>query len=190
MLIESKGIALGKLYVPPFTVSAGEFIVLNLGNGAHYLDLVKHLSEILAGKETHENVRVHQPLTFVEHFRESRFRRNFRPITVGEYARKCGNLQIIQQVRAEALFYDGIVESETKINTLEGTPRKLLSLFASLSRTNLIVFDLAGVAPYGAQRICEIVKQHVEDGGTAVLLDQFDEMKADCTRFIVVELLS
>ena len=84
--------------------------------------------------------------------------------------------------------FDSYIKPYTKINTLAGTPRKMLSLFATLSRTNKIVFDLLGQDPSGAEKILDIVYDYVNQGGAAILLDNFDDPDLKYTKRIKLEI--
>jgi hypothetical protein len=59
-----------------------------------------------------------------------------------------------------------------------------LSLYATLSNTNDIIFDLVGQRPKEAAIIYEIVKEIVNNGGSAIVLDNFQDLKDDCTRYV------
>ncbi len=73
------------------------------------------------------------------------------------------------------------------MNQLAGTPKKLLSLYTTLSHTNNILFDVAGQDPVGAEKTYTIVKEVVQNGGSAILFDCFTRMKNDCTKYIELE---
>lgn len=77
---------------------------------------------------------------------------------------------------------------KTKINNLPGNPRKQLSLYSTLSKTNNIMFDFIGQDPLGAKETYEIVKNEVLRGGSAILFETFQNMKNDCSMYIEIEL--
>jgi hypothetical protein len=62
-----------------------------------------------------------------------------------------------------------------------------LTILATLSYTNRIVFDLSGQDPQGAEITYKIVKEAVKNGGAAILLDYVDNMKNDCSRYIELQ---
>lgn len=74
-----------------------------------------------------------------------------------------------------------------RVHTLAGTPRKMLTLYATLSKAGDIIFDLAGTDPKGTEQVYDIVKDSVKNGGSAILLDSCADMKQDCTRYLEVE---
>jgi hypothetical protein len=184
MLIESKGIKTDTFYIPPFDLNEGEFVVLYLFNGQHFYEAEMFLKDIFSGRTKYENVVVHKNLTFVEHFIEPKLRRLFYPVTVGEYLKKNANLK---SPYATKIYETEWVKEKTKVNMLAGNPRRLLSLYATLSRTNNIIFDVVGQDPKGAEETCRIVKDVVKKGGSAILLDNFEDLKNDYTKYIELQ---
>ena len=184
IILSSNGISTDKYFVPPFTLSKGELVVIYLYNGAHFRDTEEHLVNIFTGKLPDEKVKIHQPLSFVSHFKEPAIRRIFYPVTVGEYLKKHA---AANGYFATEIYKLPFIKKHTKVNTLTGNPRKLLSLYATLSKTNTIIFDLVGQDPVGADETYDIVKEVVRRGGAAILLDGFDEKKHDCSQFITLE---
>lgn len=184
MLINNKGIKTNTFYIPPFELNAGDFVVLYLYNGWHFYETEMFLKDIFCGNTENENVVVHKRLTFVEHFIEPTFRRLFYPVTVGEYLRKNANLD---SPYAEKIYEIEWINKKTKVNTLAGNPRRLLSLYATLSKIDNIIFDISGVGPQDAKEIYKIVKETVKKGGSAILLDGFDDLKNDCTKYIELQ---
>jgi len=184
MLIENKGIRTDNFYIPPFDLNVGEIVVLYLFNGKHFYETEMFLKDIFCGKTKDENVIVHKSLTFVEHFIEPKLRRLFYPVTVGEYLKKNANLD---SPYATKIYEIDWINENTKVNMLAGNPRQLLRLYATLSKTNNIVFDVVGQDPKGAEETYEIVKDVVRKGGSAILLDNFEDLKKDCTKYIELQ---
>ncbi len=184
MLLKNKGIQTDTFYLPPFELNEGELIVLHLFNGQHFYEIEMLLKDIFCGKTKDQNVDLYQPLTFVEHFIEPKLRRFFYPVTVGEYLKKNANLT---NRFASRIYENKWIHEKTKINTLAGNPRRLLNLYAVLSKTNNIVFDVVGQDPKGAEETYSIVKEVVKMGGSAILLDCFGDMKNDCTKYIELQ---
>jgi len=184
MLIKNKGIKTNTFYIPPFDLNVGEIIVLYLFNGSHFYETEMFLKDIFIGKTKDKNVVVNQKLTFVEHFIEPKFRRLFYPMTVSEYLEKNANQN---SPYASKIYQIDWINEKTKVNTLPGNPRRLLSLYATLSKTKNIIFDVAGQDPQGAERTYKIVKEVVSNGGSAILLDGFEDMKKDCTKYVELQ---
>lgn len=93
LLIESKGIRTNEYFIPPFELREGELVILYLYSGAHFQDIKTELVNIFTGKIKNENVIVAKSLTYVDYFKESKFRRLFFPVRVGEYLKKKANLE-------------------------------------------------------------------------------------------------
>lgn len=184
MLIRNKGIKTDTYYIPPFDLNEGEIVVLNLFNGQHFYDTEMYLKDIFIGNTRNKNVVVNQKMTFVEHFIEPKIRRLFYPITVGEYLRKKSNLS---SPYASKIYEIEWINEKTRINTLAGNLRRLLSLYVTLSKTKNIVFDVVGQDPKGAEEAYRIVKEVLNKGGSAILLDCFDDMKNDCTKYVELQ---
>jgi len=184
MIIENKGIKTDKYYVPPFILNEGEIIIINLFNGPYFHETEMFLKDLFCGKTPHENVIIHKKMTFVEHFRESKFRDIFYPMTVGEYLKKNANPA---SPYSEKIYETEWINKKIKVNTLAGNPRRLLTLYSTLTKTQNIVFDLVGQDPMGAQEAYKIVKEVVKNGGSAILLDGYDDMKNDCTKYIELQ---
>ncbi|MCC9073724.1 hypothetical protein LNQ49_19265 [Flavobacterium sp. F-65] len=184
MIIENKGIKTDTFYIPPFNLEKGEVVVLYLHNCSESYDVEMLLKSIFCGTVKDENVIIHKKLKFVEHFKESNLRRYFCPITVGEYLRKNTDLN---SSFSEKIFETNWITNKTKVNTLPGNPRKLLSLYATLSKTKNIVFDLVGQDPQGVEFAFEMVKEAVKNDGSAILFYHFDGLKEHCSKYIELE---
>ncbi|MEO8239413.1 MAG: hypothetical protein ABI793_00565 [Flavobacterium sp.] len=184
MLIESKGIRTDTFYIPSFELNEGEIIVLHLFNGQHFYETEMFLKDIFCGIMKHENVVVNKSLIFVEHFIEPTLRRLFYPVKVGEYLKKKANFD---SPYATKIYEIDWINEKTKMNTFSGNPRRLLSLYATLSKTKNIVFDLVAQDPKEAEETYAVVKEVVKKGGSAILLDCFGDMKNDCTKYIELQ---
>ncbi len=186
LIIKSNGIKTESFYLPPFKLNKGEIVVIFLYNGTHVFDIEMQLKNIFNGSIKHENVTINHNLTFVDHIHESEFRRIFCPISVGEYLKKNVDLESFY---ANKIYEIDWITPKTKINNLPGNPRKQLSLYSTLSKTNNIMFDFIGQDPLGAKETYEIVKNEILQGGSAILFETFQNMKNDCTTYIEIELL-
>ncbi|MHC0440811.1 hypothetical protein [Flavobacterium sp. 3-210] len=184
IVLENKGIKTDTYYIPPFTLYEGEIIVLFLYNGMHFYDTEMYLKDIFCGIIKHENVTVNRKMSFVDFFKESKFRDIFFPATVNRFLKKDADLTNPFLVK---LFEDIYVTRKTKINKLGGTQRKLLNLYKTFSKTKDIVFDVAGLDPHGATLTFKMVNEVVKNGGSAILLDGFDDMKEHTSKFITLE---
>lgn len=184
LVIESKGIKTDSYFIPPFKLVEGDLILIHLDNHIASSYVEEKLIAILTGKEKCENVRINKPHTLVKHFRESRFKDRFFPATVGEYLSNNAN--------PKSKFFHKIYEIDwinknIKIRTLAGNPRKLISLYSVLSKTNNIIFDLAAQDHHGMEHAIKIVKAEIENSGSAILIEQNDYLKKYSTKYIRIE---
>lgn len=187
VILENKGIKTDTFYIPPFILYEGEIIVLYLYNGKHLYDTEIFLRDIFCGKIKHENVTLHRKMTFVDYFKKSYFRDTFFPLTVKRYLKKNANLKspLCQKIFEDKWKW---ITPETRLEKIPGTPKKLLTLYAALSKTKDIVFDLGALDDegygYSFKAIEAIVKQ---DEGSAILLHCFDNMEEYASKIIILE---
>jgi hypothetical protein len=184
IVLENKGIKTDTFYVPPFVLYEGEVVVVYLSGGGHYYDTEMFLKDIFCGNTEHKNVIVNKKITFIDYFRESNFRDIFFPSRVNRYIKKDADLTNPFLVK---LFENKYVTRETKMNKLGGTQRKLIRLYVAFSKTKDIIFDLAGLDPQGAELTFKMVKEVVKNGGSAILLDNFPDMKEHASKYIDLE---
>lgn len=186
-MVESTGIKLDGIFIPPFRVDKGEVLIIQLPNGPYFTDLLFTLRDILTGKEKNETVNVTEQLRFTDHIIESRWRTLIFPLTVERYIRQKGNPDNMEV--ANKIYECEGIKPNTKISCLAGNPRKLLSLLTTFSWTDKIIFDLTGVDPIGGRQAYELVKAQIDKSGVAVLIDHRDDFKDDCTRLVKVEMV-
>jgi hypothetical protein len=186
LLIESKGIRTDHYFIPPFELRKGEFLLIYLDNHMASEGVKWDLIAILTGKTKHENVIINKPLRYVKHFMESEFRRIVFPVTVREYLFRNANPK---SDFSKKIYEIDWINEKTKVNRLPGNPRRLLSLYSVLSKTNTIIFDVVAQDFQGIEEVGAIVKKEVENGGAAILFDWTDHVKKVCTKYIKIEWL-
>lgn len=186
LIVESKGIKTDQYFIPPFELRDGELVILYLYGGAHFQGIKTELVNIFTGKIKNENVIVTNSLTYVDYFRESKFRSLFFPVRVGKYLNNRANLksEFIQKI-----YEIPWINKKTKINELHWNSKRLLSLYATFSKTKYIVFELAGLGPDDAKENYDIVRNEIRKRGAAILIDWASDMKDDCDKFITLEWL-
>lgn len=173
-------------YIPAFTLSMGDIIIIQLPNGPYFRPIELKMIDILTGKQPNDKIEIIKPSKYVEHIVERSFWYRLFPMTVGGYLDKYANKS---NPIYKTIYDTKWITPKTKIEILAGNPRRQLSIYATLSWTNNIIFDLGGVEPQGGQQIYSIVKAVVKSGGSAILFDNNDEFRNDCTRFIETKYL-
>ena len=181
MLLKFNEQILNNFLIPSFSLNKGEMVIIQFPGGPYFIPLLTEMIEILTGKTANNKVEIISPLKYAEHFKESTFSRHFFPMSVGAYLSKYANMN---NPIAKKIYDIEWMTPKIKVQTLAGNPRRQLSVYATLSWTSQIIFDLAGVDPQGGHEIYKFVKTIVIAGGTAILIDNNDEFKNDCTTFI------
>lgn len=184
MLIECKGIRTEDYYIPPFTLSKREIVLIYLYGGGHYYPLKHTLINAFTKTTSNKHLIIHKPLTFVRHFKEPALRKLLCPVTVQEYIDKNTDQD---KAIAYKIYSEKQITANTRINTLSLLQRKLLSLYVTISKTKHILFDLDGLCPQEAEYMYAIVKDFVRTGVSAIHFDWCDEYKHDCTTYIEIQ---
>jgi hypothetical protein len=186
VLIQNSGIQTESFFVPPFELNRGELLVIHSYHGAHFYKTSTELIQLFTGQKDNEALKLHVSFSYASHFfyRESLFRKYFWPVTVEECIQACKTVHT--DLLGKINEVSGLA-GKTKVNTLGPYARKLISLYKTLSASNHIIFDLPGLDPESARAIYQVVKDQVEKGATAVLIDGYDEFQNDCDRFITLE---
>ena len=170
-----------KFHIPSFVLAQGDIVIIQLPIGPYFRPVELQMIDILTRKFQNENIENKKQLKYVEHILASSFWYRLFPMTIGAYLNKNANKS---NPVYKSLYNTKWTNPKTKVDNLTGTQRRLLSLYATLSWTNNIIFDLMGVDPEGEQKIYKVVKDVVKSGGSAILFDNNDEFRNDCTRFI------
>jgi hypothetical protein len=188
MIVHSTGFEIGKFFIPPFELREGELIGICLYGGSHFFDLKKELVALFMQKKTHPNLIVEQPFQFVERVRENAFRRMFWPTTVKDYLKAKGKKG---SPLLDKMYEIDNIQPHTRISTIYGSPQKWLSLYSTLSNSNLVVFDLLGQDPVGVLKTYEIIKECIQPNGAAILLDNFDDPEAEsqCSQYLRIGMI-
>jgi hypothetical protein len=185
-MLQSSGFTVDKFYIPPFTVHAGEIVIIELPNGAPFIEVMSKVVNLLTGKEEDPNVTVTTDFRFVNHIIETGWIRFFRPMTVGRYVKLYGNPL---NKSADKVYSLCDLKPNTEIRRMPGNHRKLLSMLTTLSWTNRIIFDLIGVDPTGGELAYGLAKETAANGGAVVLLDNYGDFKNDCTRYLKYQVI-
>lgn len=186
-MVQSKGLTIDNFYIPPFTVNKGDMVIIELPNGPHFSEVLFKMVDLLTRRQESPDIHVSADFKFVSHITETGWKRFFRSMTVGRYIREHSNPtnKIVDKV------YDICnIKPSTEIRRMQGNHRKILSMLNTLSWTNNFIFDLVGVDPTGGAKAYDLAKENIRNDGTVILLDNYDDFKNDCTRYIKYELVS
>jgi hypothetical protein len=181
MMIKFSEQTVDKFLIPSFILNKDDIIIIQLPNGPYFRSVELKMINMLTTKQHTHLIEINTALRYVEHIAENSFWHRIFPVTVGGYLKKYANK--FNPV-CEKIYETKWIKPKTKIQTLAGNPRRQLSLYATLSWTDNIIFDFLGVDPQGAQQIYNFVKTIVKSGGSAILFDTNDAFKSDCTEFI------
>jgi len=186
MLISFKEQVIDNFLIPSFTLSQGEIVIIHVPGGPFFQPVSMKIIDIVTGKTPNANSTITVPLRYAEHVKDNSPARLLLPMTVGRYLKKTANTNsmLYGKIYEIAWMKPGI-----KINTLAGTVRRKLSIYATLSWTNNIVFDLVGVDPLGGQEIYSFIKTTIQLNGAAILVDSCDDFRDDCTTFVEAKYL-
>jgi hypothetical protein len=186
-VVQSRGLTIDRFYIPPFTVEKGDIVILELPNGPNFMEVLSRMVDLLTRKQEISNVTINADFVFVNHIVEKEWTRFFLPMTVGRFIKRNAN----PSDRNVNNVYDLCdLKPTTQIRRLPGNHRKILSMLTALSWTNNIIFDLAGVDPTGGKKAYNLAKENARSGGTVILLDNYDDFKNDCTKYIKYEMVS
>jgi hypothetical protein len=183
-VIQSKGLIIDDFYIPPFTVDKGDLVIIQLPNGPYFTEVLFRMVDVLTRRQYIPDVSVNADFKFVDHITGTGWTRFFRPLTVGRFIKQHGNPgnRVVDKV------YDLCdIKPSTEIRRIPGNHKKILSMLTSLSWTNNLIFDLLGLDPTGGEKAYDLAKENIRNGGTVILLNNYDDFKNDCTRYIKYE---
>ncbi|MEH0157093.1 hypothetical protein V6R21_23430 [Limibacter armeniacum] len=183
MILSNEGFEIGDFIIPSFKLNEGEIIRLCLYGGSHFFPLEDELTKILMGIIPNPHIKLFQKIAFAEHVYPHGFKEYFCPLTIERYLKQNGQANFEDLKLFSGLDY---TSPKTKVVTLPGNQRKWLSIVSKLSLTKNIIFDLVGQDPMGATITLEVIKSLLDQGYSAIFLDNFDdlEMKFDQEYYI------
>ena len=186
MIISNFGFNIDQFYIPPFKLHEGELLNLYIYSGGHFFDLEQKLVSIFSGKLKNERVTIREPLEFVENFYDFNYGNLIFPVTVEKFLNQTANLENFKKIN---LTQDLNLQNKTKLIKTSPYERRLLSLTSTLTRSNNLIFDLVGLDPINAISILKKVKKVVENGGSAILINNFDDQieKDYCDKHVAIE---
>lgn len=166
--------------IPAFTLKRGEIVIVQYPSGSLFSKR-EALIDLLTGRTNNAETEITTLLRYAVHIQRRSFRNLLAPNTVRGYLKKFANASHPLYNR---IYGDKWIKPTTRLDELGGASRRLLSIYATLTWTNNILFDLAGVDPAGGEQVFEVVAGVVRAGGACILLDICDEFKEECTTII------
>lgn len=180
-LLRSAGIKLDDIYIPPFEIESADILLIKLPGGPLFFNQLEKVTSILSDTASVDVYSVNSAFLFAKYFNESKWRSLLFPITVGEYLKQ--KINPISQI--SKLVYDILpINPRTRIVTLPGTSRKILSILTTLTWSNRIIFDLCGVDLMGSEEVFGLVKTLIGTNGAAILIDYSDHFAGRCTSVV------
>ena len=167
--------------IPPFEMKSGEIIIINLQPTKDLYKTENELVCLLTGKTSRDEIIIFESITFVEHYKQPKWRQLLYPVTVGEYLRNNAN--------SDSSFGNKIYElahisKRSKIESLSFKDKRFLCLFSALSNTKNIVLDFVGLSFDTIDTVYEILLEVVRNGGSVIILDTSRYKESECSKFI------
>ncbi|MFH6944942.1 hypothetical protein [Flavobacterium sp. FlaQc-50] len=158
--------------IPAFTINEGEIIIIEILGGAKFRNLTLKLNSIFTNQNS--------SFKYVEHIQTDSLLSFIFPLTVEKYLKNSGSIIFYRNKIYELNW----MKPKIKVNTLAGSPRRILSLYKTLTFTKNIIIDLVGVDPIGGVEIYQILKSNKNKNGATILFDSCNEFENDCSKFI------
>jgi len=160
-IIINEGFQVGNLYVPPFTLSKGEYLSLNFPSDYDQKEEAR-ITQILTGRTKSLAVKIFEEMTYVSSdFRYPFFKQLFKPATVFTLLKKATNLS--DDAIASALHNLNIKSNEF-LSSLGFNERKLLALEMAYSKSKNIITNCSGLDYTGISAVRKRVLQDLEKG--------------------------
>lgn len=175
-LFRFPGATIGRFYIPPFTVSAGEIVIIGFPGGPYFMETVRLIVPQL---------REISPFIYAKKIGSRSFWRKLFPETVKAYVMKNGNPDhaIIQEI-----YQLPGVHPHSDIHRVNANDQTIIQLCCALSLSNTIMADFQAVGVAREDLFLELVTQQVQrHQGAALLFDDCRNLQHRCTRFITAE---
>ncbi|TWF41297.1 hypothetical protein FHW36_103101 [Chitinophaga polysaccharea] len=177
-LFRFAGANIGRFYIPPFTVSPGEVVIIGFPGGPYFMETVRlmvpQLQEIY-------------PFTYAKKIGPRSLWHKLIPETVQSYVTKNGNPYhpIIREIYQLPNVYP-----HSDIHEVNANDRAIIQLCCALSLSNVVMADFQAVGVAREDLFLELVTQQVQrHQGAALLFDECRDLQHRCTRFITAEYL-
>ncbi|NLR80534.1 hypothetical protein [Chitinophaga eiseniae] len=170
------GATIGRFYIPPFTVSPGEVVIIGFPSGPYFMETVRlmvpQLQEI-------------SPFTYAKKIGPKSLWRKLIPETVKAYVTKNGNPHhaIIREI-----YQLPDVHPHSDIHRVHANDQAIIQLCCALSLSSVIMADFQAVGVAREDLFLGLVTQQVQrHQGAALLFDECRDLQHRCTRFITAE---
>ncbi|MCW3464137.1 hypothetical protein [Chitinophaga nivalis] len=180
MLLNFPGQVIGAFYIPAFTLSAGEIVMVKLPSGPFFRSTIRSFVDTYQSPG-YEHIHSSVPFRHVTYRTKRKFPHYF-PLTVGGYCQQHGKPE---HTLLQEMYTRTHLQPRTRLSTLTSNDEKLLSLFTTLMETNKLFFDLDGVNAMQGAEIFHTMRHHVGQTGAAVFFDFCDEFLQQCTRSVL-----
>lgn len=161
--------------IPSFTIKKGEIVIIEIPGGMKFQEITSKLIDII----TEQN----SSFKYADHIKENSFLYYLYPLTIQRYLKYCG-----EDLNYKDKIYEiDWISPKIKIRILNGSIRRLLALYKTLTFTKNVLLDLGGVDPAGGIKIYEILKNNQKENGAIILFDNNDEFQNDCSQFIKIK---
>ena len=148
--LQSFGLTVGGLFVPPFSLRSGESLCLHVGPST--IPWYDGLLPLFTGKATHPGLQIRGSVRYLE--RPMPRRRWWGRLDDPSISAWLLNEARIDPERMNDILARLAVTPDVRIGYLGGDPRTILALEAVLAHPpNLLVFDTAGNSPQAIQEV-------------------------------------
>jgi len=183
-IISSRGFQLNGYYIPPFELYERELLGIYLENKSDSHIIYDKIVKLFCF-ESEYPIEINKTLDYAKHFRQNIFRQKFKPVTVGEYLNKNANPK---SNLFNTIYEIDYINPKTRIETLPGNPRRLLTLSALISKSTNIIFDTIAQDSEGIKTTLDFVHENVvNQNGSAIWFSFFKDSMKTCTRHIEIE---
>ncbi len=173
-LAKSSGFTIQNLRFPPFEIKRGQLLGFHLGGGPHYHILRNEFILLLTKKKRRPEIAVSEPFALAELLVDRAFSRLLFPRSVKNLIEKQGGQNSLPESR---LYEQAELFPNSKINGLNHFQKKWVALCLCISKGEHILLDMLGITPKYADQIVDLVAEYVSLGGTAIVVDNFNDSK-------------
>ncbi|MEM9932737.1 MAG: hypothetical protein AAF824_03960 [Bacteroidota bacterium] len=128
----------------------------------------KYLAKLLQKKRIVNGLYVDKSIPFAGNISENKILEKFYPLTVDRFLHRRKNINEESSSKIKSVLG---VEGKDRINRMNFTSRKALSILSAFEDSTCISFDYYGLDHYGVQKINSIVERELQNGKSAIGFD-------------------